>query len=56
VTALVDSARVSVKIDLSVQLVGPVGAEDVLSALARQLAAARPWVQHRPRFGAIIRP
>jgi amidase len=33
---------------LSVQLVGRMGAEDVLYALAAQIEAARPWTQHRP--------
>jgi amidase len=33
---------------LSVQLVGRMGAEDTLYALAGQLEAARPWTQHRP--------
>lgn len=33
---------------LAVQLVGRLGAEDVLYALAGQLERARPWAQHRP--------
>jgi amidase len=33
---------------LSVQLVGRVGAEDVLYSLAGQIEAAAPWVQRRP--------
>jgi len=33
---------------LSVQLVGRLGAEDTLYALAGQLEAARPWVERRP--------
>ncbi len=34
---------------LSVQLVGRLGAEDLLYSLAGQVEAARPWGQHRPR-------
>jgi amidase len=33
---------------LSVQLVGRVGAEDVLYSLAGQIEAAHPWAEHRP--------
>ncbi len=33
---------------LSVQLVGRIGAEDVLYALAAQIEAARPWAHRRP--------
>jgi amidase len=33
---------------LSVQLVGRLGAEDVLYSLAGQLETARPWSEHRP--------
>jgi amidase len=33
---------------LSVQLVGRIGAEDVLYSLAGQLEEARPWSRHRP--------
>ena len=33
---------------LSVQLVGRIGAEDVLYSLAGQLEAAAPWAQRRP--------
>jgi amidase len=35
---------------LSVQLVGRVGAEDTLYALAGQIEVARPWAQQRPPF------
>jgi amidase len=37
---------------LSVQLVGRTGAEDVLYALAGQIEAAQPWVQHRPALAS----
>ena len=33
---------------LSVQLVGRLGAEDLLYSLAGQIEGARPWTQHRP--------
>jgi amidase len=33
---------------LSVQLVGAIGAEETLYALAGQIEAARPWAEHRP--------
>jgi amidase len=33
---------------LSVQLVGRIGAEEVLYSLAGQIEAAEPWTQHRP--------
>ena len=33
---------------LSVQLVGRIGAEDVLYSLAGQIEAAAPWAAHRP--------
>ena len=33
---------------LSVQLVGRLGAEDVLYSLAGQIEAAAPWVAQRP--------
>jgi amidase len=33
---------------LSVQLVGRIGAEDTLYALAGQIEQARPWAEHRP--------
>ncbi|MGH2876804.1 MAG: amidase family protein [Solirubrobacteraceae bacterium] len=33
---------------LAVQLVGRLGAEETLYALAGQIEAARPWAQHRP--------
>ena len=33
---------------LSVQLVGRLGAEDVLYSLAGQIESARPWAEHRP--------
>jgi hypothetical protein len=56
VSELVDPARVPHSSSFSVQLVGLVRAEDVRFALAGQLEAARPWVQHRPRLDAIIRP
>ncbi len=36
------------RLPLSVQLVGRMGAEETLYALAAQIEAARPWVQHRP--------
>jgi amidase len=36
---------------LSVQLVGRLGAEDTLYALAGQIEAAQPWTQHRPPMG-----
>lgn len=35
---------------LSVQLIGGLGAEDLLYSLAGQIEAARPWAQHRPRL------
>lgn len=36
---------------LAVQLVGRLGAEDTLYALAGQIEAARPWVDRRPALG-----
>lgn len=37
---------------LSVQLIGRLGAEDVLYSLAGQIEAARPWAQQRPPVSA----
>lgn len=34
---------------LSVQLIGRLGAEDLLYSLAGQIEAARPWAHHQPR-------
>jgi amidase len=36
---------------LSVQLVGRLGAEDTLYALAGQIEAAKPWAENRPPVG-----
>jgi amidase len=33
---------------LSVQLVGRMGAEDLLYSLAGQIEAARPWADYKP--------
>jgi amidase len=41
---------------LSVQLVGRLGAEDTLYALAAQLEAARPWASRRPPLAEVPSP
>jgi amidase len=38
------------RLPLSVQLVGRLGGEETLYALAAQLEAARPWADRRPRI------
>lgn len=35
---------------LSVQLIGRLGAEDLLYSLAGEIEAARPWAHHTPRI------
>jgi amidase len=38
---------------LSVQLIGRLGAEDVLYSLAGQIEAAAPWAQRRPEIAVL---